>query len=589
VPDTLDKSTKNGENLSFQATEGGESSLSHAAQNAERPLPQKPQDDISSPAQTTQDDETSLPQANQSGVNSPPQAVKNGGISLFQKTSGSIVFDKKASGLYARYFKYITTENGTLKREQINLGKVIDPELGIFKNKSRGYFSFSLENGFGEAAAPLPTVNMIPQHAILDFGDVWMVDQIFKQTGLDVVMDNLLPEERDILKSLVSFRVLEHQAYSYAAIWYSKSYAQILYPDAKLDSSTISEFHKKIGEESIYYNFFTSYLSLIFNNSDINSQISLPILIDSTDLPNNIKTSLITISNNNDIINNEMRLIYVVDKNTKLPIFFRYIDGNIIDNSTLINTVNILSSYKLNIELIIIDAGYYSNNNLKQLVAYNMSFIIKMTKNSLEYNDLMKKHGADLKIAENGITYGVRSLYGKKVPVKLFGKELYAYIMLDINKAAEDESKFIQKHVNDVNKCIDADDILASLGKFILLSSNNYEISEILPLYYSKQQIEQVFDVSKNYDSLLTLKAHNEETIRGILLISFIAGIIYSSINFKLFKSEYCSNSVIYVMHRLSIEIYKTAKIINDITKDQREIFNLLNLECPFTIENETH
>ncbi|MDR1577260.1 MAG: hypothetical protein LBT86_03370 [Deltaproteobacteria bacterium] len=42
MPDTLDKSTKNGKNLSFQTTQGGEGSLSHTAQNGERPLPQKP-------------------------------------------------------------------------------------------------------------------------------------------------------------------------------------------------------------------------------------------------------------------------------------------------------------------------------------------------------------------------------------------------------------------------------------------------------------------------------------------------------------------------------------------------------------------
>jgi transposase len=75
-------------------------------------------------------------------------------------------------------------------------------------------------------------------------------------------------------------------------------------------------------------------------------------------LPNDIKTPLTAISNHNNGISNELRLIYVVDKITKFPLFFRFVAGNIIDNSTLINTINDLLSYNIQIELVIVDAGY---------------------------------------------------------------------------------------------------------------------------------------------------------------------------------------------------------------------------------------
>jgi hypothetical protein len=38
------------------------------------------------------------------------------------------------------------------------------------------------------------------------------------------------------------------------------------------------------------------------------------------------------------------------------------------------------------------------------------------------------------------------------------------------------------------------------------------ETSEILPLYYTRQQIEQIFDIGKNYADLLPLRVQSEDT-----------------------------------------------------------------------------
>jgi hypothetical protein len=507
--------------------------------------------------------------------------------SLTPALAGTVVYDKKASGTYGKWLQYVSDEDGTVHRVQENLGKVIDKQLGIFLSKKRGYYSFTLENGFCEVP---PDFNIqfefkIPQHLILEFGDIWMIDQSFRQIGLSTVLDELFPDFSDTLKALVSFRTLEEKAYRYASIWYASSYASVLYPKAKLDSPRISEFHEVLGKEENYRKFFQAYLNLIGKINNIDNKISLPILIDSTGLQNDIKTYITALNNHNGEINNEIRLIYVVDKKSKLPIYFRYVAGNIIDNSTLINTINMLAAYKIEVELVITEAGYTSSNNLSELVASNISFITKMTKNRKEYKELMEIHGTNLKLGENAVTYGDRVLYGKKVTVNLYGKNLFAYLMLDIQKAMEDEKHIVQKYVNESDKLHLIDENINLSGKFILLSTDNYDIKDILPLYYTRQEIEQVFDVSKTYASILPLRGHSEETIRGILMISFIATIIYSSINFKLFNSKYCANLAMYIMKRLHIEIFDSSKIVKELDKDQNQIFKLLGLDCPFTVE----
>jgi hypothetical protein len=515
-------------------------------------------------------------------------SVVNGEQSRGTVLPGSIVFDTKPSGVeYARYFRYEKGEDGSYHRYSEHLGKVIDKENGIFQSKKLGLRSFSLEKGYGDVPEIYnnqQTSNLI-EHLSFEFGDIWMVDQIFKQIGLTSVLDNLIPEARDTLKALVSFRALEDKAYSYANIWYAGSFARVLYPNAKLESQRISEFQALLGQEEIYRNFFHSYLSLIGNKDSNNSQISFPILIDSTGLQNDIKTYITALNNHNGVVNNEIRLIYIFDKKTKLPIYFRYVAGNIIDNSTLINTINQLASYNIDVELIIMDAGYYSSNNLEQLISQNIPFIIRMTKNRKEYKELMAEHGTDLRATGSSITYGTRALYGKKVVIDMYNRQLFAYVMLDIKQQAIEETEIAIKYNDEEQKDILIREHSLHAGNFIILSSLDYDLNDIIPMYYTRQEIEQVFDISKTYASILPLRVHSEETFRGMLMIAFISTIVYSSINIKLFTSKYCANMALYIMKRLRIDIYESCRIIRELNKDQNEIFSLLGLECPFVVE----
>lgn len=282
---------------------------------------------------------------------------------------GYVSCQQKPSGIYGIWFKNSYLVDGKVRHDSLYLGKVVNQNEGIFYRDKIGYFTFTTEKGFGkpdnkgELCSPISPPKY-PVSTSLHFGDIWMLDQIFKQIGLDKVMENLVPGSGDTLKSLVAFRLLKNDAYCYAGQWYQRSYAAALYPNAVLDSPRISEFQKIIGQENNYRKFFKSYLEIITKKEEVNDQITIPILIDSTGLQNDIKTHLTAINNHNGLVNNEIRLIYIVDQETKLPIYFRYVSGNIIDNTTLIPTINMLKAYNINVKLALMDAGYSCFKNL---------------------------------------------------------------------------------------------------------------------------------------------------------------------------------------------------------------------------------
>jgi hypothetical protein len=519
------------------------------------------------------------------------ETSNNNDNSLEISLPGFIGYDEKSYGCYATWYKNTYINDGKVYHEKEYLGLVINKEQGIFKNRQRGIFSFNTKDGFTDLNGSElydPLIISLPSSLIYDFGDIWLIDQIFKQTGLEKVLDNLIPDSGDTIKSLVSFRLLEADAFNLAYDWYVNSYARVLYPKANLASQRISDFLLELGQETNYRKFFKSYFNIMLKNDNINEQIALPVCIDSTGLHNDIKTHLTAVNNHNGVISNEIRLIYVIDQITKLPIYFRYVPGNIIDNSTLINTINTLNAYDINVKLVIIDAGYSSNTNIKQLIHNDIAFLTRFPPNRHEYKSLMAEHGKDLVCAANVITYGERVLFAKKVAIQMFNKDLYAFVIHDINKSRDDIKQAVFKYIDDEDKITKIDKNLDYPGNFILLSSNDYSIDEILPLYYTRQSIEQVFDISKTYAGILPLRCHSEETIRGTLLISFLATILYSIISYKLSSTKFSAHTALVKLGKLRIKIFDSVTVIDELTKDQKELFTYLALECPYKEEKGT-
>ena len=59
-----------------------------------------------------------------------------------------------------------------------------------------------------------------------------------------------------------------------------------------------------------------------------------------------------------------------------------------------------------------------------------------------------------------------------------------------------------------------------ALGVFMLISSKPIDPKEVLAVYYTRQQIEQTFDLGKNYAGMLPLNIQKEETFNGHMLLN---------------------------------------------------------------------
>jgi hypothetical protein len=501
---------------------------------------------------------------------------------------GNINIQKNDSGFYASRSKFVREGNKVKRIGYEYLGRVISLEDGIFYNNKRGKFKFTEDDGYQDIHDDITTIQK--EKYILEFGGMWIFDQILKKSNLDQVIDNIIPHDKDNLKSLLAYILMERGlSLCYAESWFIDSYARILYPEALPKSQRISEFLHRLGNDSVTDRFFKLYLTHISHNEIENGNCKLPVIIDSTGVPNNINVPVTAISNHNGDINNEFRLIYVVDQLSGLPIYFRYIAGNIIDISTLGTTIKELSLYGIDILSAVLDAGYYSSENIRNLFDLEISFVMRMTGHRTQFKELIKTHGKNLRHFKNAVKYRNKILYVKKVLITLEDEfDAFAYIILDPYRLNQEEETAVLRALEDKSKQEKIQENMIFHGKFILVSNKDLEVEQILPFYFQRQLIEQIFDVLKNNACLLPVRVHSDESIRAFLIISFLVTTIYLKTNLYLKDSRFSAKEAFFKMNKLKVKIFDKENVIQEPTKIQKEILQKLKIQLPFPIESNS-
>ena len=470
-----------------------------------------------------------------------------------------------------------------------NLGRVIDKEAGIFRSKERGLFCYTTENGYCDLPAAYsesPNTDKA-ERLILDFGDSYFLHEYLDKQLFRDAFYQILPEQTDTLLSLIFFRILtDKKAYYYAETWWQGNYASLLFPKAKLQSQRLSEFLVAIGSEEVQREFFREYFRLLYGNRN-----AAGILIDSTGLPNASKMEITQISNHNGNISLEIRLIYVIDRKTGMPIYFRYCSGNIIDVTTLCATLAELRQYDIEIDYAIVDAGYCKEENIKELYENHVSFITRLASNRTIYKNVAQEHLPDLMSSANAIRYGNRLLYLKKVPVELYGYAGFAYIGIDVDNRNQKTKRTAFAAMDDKLTSEDTDKLMSNLGVFMIISSEDIHREEILPLYYTRQQIEQVFDLGQNNADLLPLRIHNEDTFRGHVMLTFLATALLQKLQRDIIakrkkKDKVNPEGAFMALKNQKCKVYMDEIVPQEAVKNINDIYKLFQIKCPTTIPN---
>jgi transposase len=411
---------------------------------------------------------------------------------------------------------------------------------------------------------------------ILDFGDGYLLNEFIKKLNIFPLIDSLMMNQYKEIIPLICYRLCLQSAMYNASSWLEANIVNVLYKDTNLSSQNISRILSFLGSENLQRKFFEQYLKVV-------GGAEKSIIIDATSLPNQIHSGFNAWGYSDSHIEKQFRFLCIVDQEKKIPLFYRYLPGNLSDIVTLQNTIAELQNMGVKNSFVLIDAGYFSATNIGELYGSKIDFLTRMPSSRTIYKKLIANEVDDLENVEYAIKYNKRILFVKKVKMNLYTYKAYAYVILDPLRKSKELNEHLNEYLELTEKEKDADEIKTKLNKcgiMVLVSSKNIEANEVVPYYYMRQSVEQVFGFMKEDLNSLPIRRHNDGTIRGYLFLQFITLVIFIQLRQKL-ESKYTVEQALLQLRNLKCKVFIDKLMAAEPTKSQKDIFKLCGVLVP--------
>ena len=510
---------------------------------------------------------------------------------------------------YATAVRSVRSGSKVTKEDRVYLGRVVDKERGIYRSRERGLFTYDVATGeFGRAPDDAEAIQPRRRNArqgrprlSYSFGDVFLLCRFLHSSGLMACADACGHPSADTVRALLCFYVLTSLANRHAQDWWELTFASLLFPGARISSQRVSEVLADLGSEDAKRRFMRAYLALLGRGGGkAKGKGKGPagdggILIDSTGLPNCPGLPCTAVSNHNGEVSEEVRLIYVVQQGTGLPLFFRYVAGNVVDVSTVTRTIAELKAMGVNTKFAILDAGYHGHANAEALMDARVSFLTRTRSTFTVYKDLVRDHLAGLECRENAVLYHGRFVYVECHEVALGSggdRRGYAYLCKDSAMRRELERDAARRATEKGTPAAAAFDKLAEQGVFVLVGSRRIAREKLLDLYYTRDQVEKVFEVCKQDAKALPVAVQSEETFRGHLLMCFMATVAHRMmadvLTSKAPKSGLTVSSMLAILHEQHAIDYDGQYVTTEPTKKMSQAYKAFGIKCPEVIRDPT-
>ena len=102
--------------------------------------------------------------------------------------------------------------------------------------------------------------------------------------------------------------------------------------------------------------------------------------------------------------------------------------------------------------------------------------------------------------------------------------------------------------------------------------------------YDASQRIEQVFDVGKNYVSLLPLSVYSEEALRGHLLLTFCATALLCCLQSRMPAKSVPMSKALATAHNQKCKVCDAKVTTCKPTSAANELYQAIDANCPVEI-----
>jgi transposase len=454
-------------------------------------------------------------------------------------------------------------------------------------------------------------------------GATYLLEKIADRTGVLNDLKVCFPETYRMILSLVFFLIIESGKALYLARHFTESHSHpygdlITSPNISKLLSSINEDSKlkffKLQANRRLENEYLAYdLSSISSYSEQIKEVKHGYNKDGSCLP-------------------QVNLALVIGENSLLPVYYRVLPGNISDVKTVKKLI--IDSKFLSIENLkfVMDRGFYDLENIKKLLANNISFVVGGRKNvsfiELSMNEAIAAGNDHRNFIENFNLYGYT--FEKSVPVKLKIKnnsmvaknfKLHIHIICDEEKATLEKINF-NKNLHDAVDAVSKNSASVQqkklfdqycytkynntektyeieynnekiysktcpMGYFCLISDCYSDLNDIVKIYRHKDAVEKAFHSFKSVLSKKrTTQVHSIQRFEGLTFLRFVSLILTSSIHQVMSKNNLFKK---YTMHEMLSDLDIIYKYVyqgidihySEITKKQYALYKNFGINPP--------
>jgi len=253
----------------------------------------------------------------------------------------------------------------------------------------------------------------------------------------------------------------------------------------------------------------------------------------------------------------QARLLYVFERDSQRPVFYRVLQGSIVDKSAFVDTIKLSGAKDC---IVIADKGFYSKKNTSALMASNLKYLLPLQSNTALVPDNFYTNHDDKKF-DGAFVYHDRLIWFKKEPI---GKEgNFVYVFRDDGRCDSQRVNAAKRIATEKNcSIVSPEDILENnkCGYFAFLSNIDTEAKDIYLIYKDRWDIEQCFDYLKNSVSHPASYAQTDEYFKGWAFLNHISLLYYygllNRLREKQLNEKYSVDDVIKMTKNIFIVAY---------------------------------
>ena len=320
----------------------------------------------------------------------------------------------------------------------------------------------------------------------------------------------------------------------------------------------------------------------------------------------------------------QVNLGLVLSLHRHIPLYFKLFPGSINDVVTLKNLVAEIKAFGIRNSLFILDRGFYSESNIKEMNSEKIEFILPLPFGIKIGKGLISETNRDIENPVNAKRFGGDIFYVLENEVEIGGVNVYGYVLFNKKREGLETNSFFNRLI-DIENMLNGKEVRGNpfehfertagnfaryfkctvngktislrrranaisqamnrFGKTILISSTKRSWDEVLSLYRERDEVEKKFDDLKNELEVMPLRVQKVETLKGLLFIFFISLVLRAVLlrwarDAKLLEKSSIEEILMELAKLRAVKVGGKWRL-TEITKKQRTIFEKMEISIP--------